>query len=73
MAALFLATWLFPAFLAAQYQVTGVVTDQADGSPLIGANVLEKGTINGTITDFDGNYVLDVTSPEAVLVFSYVG
>lgn len=72
-AALLLAGWLFPAFLAAQHQVAGIVTDRADGSPLIGATVQEKGTTNGTVTDFDGNYALEVAGPEAVLVFSYVG
>ena len=44
----------------------------ANGEPLIGVSVLEKGTTNGTITDFDGNYTLTV--PEnATLQFSYIG
>ena len=51
--------------------VTGQVTDPND-KPIIGANVVVKGTTSGTITDFDGNYSLDV--PEnATLVFSYLG
>ena len=48
--------------------VSGVVKDAA-GEPIIGASVLEKGTTNGTITDFDGNFQLSV-SPNATLVIS---
>ncbi len=55
-----------------QFTVTGIVTDAA-GETLIGANVLEKGTSNGTITDLDGSYELTVASGESVLVFSYLG
>ncbi len=51
-------------------KVSGVVTD-AEG-PVIGASVMEKGTSNGTVTDLDGNFTLDVR-PGAVLVISYVG
>jgi len=51
-------------------QATGHVTD-AQG-PLIGATVMEKGTNNGTVTDFDGNFSLNV-KPGATLVISYVG
>ncbi|MBQ0076525.1 MAG: carboxypeptidase-like regulatory domain-containing protein, partial [Bacteroidales bacterium] len=39
----------------AQMQVSGTVMDAALGEPIIGANIIEKGTTNGTITDFDGN------------------
>ena len=52
--------------------ITGVVVDAA-GVPLIGVNVLEKGTTNGTITDFDGKFSLNVSSPNAKLVISYIG
>ncbi|RIV67622.1 SusC/RagA family TonB-linked outer membrane protein [Flagellimonas aequoris] len=51
--------------------VTGTVTDE-NGVPLAGASVQEKGTGNGSITDFDGNYTIDVES-NAVLQFSYLG
>ena len=51
--------------------VKGNVTD-ANGTPIIGANVMEKGTTNGTITDIDGNFSLNV-SPNATLVISYIG
>ncbi len=51
--------------------ITGTISD-ADG-PLPGANVLVKGTSNGAVTDFDGNYSLTNISNDAVLVFSFVG
>jgi len=51
-------------------QATGHVTDSQ--GPLIGATVMEKGTNNGTVTDFDGNFTLNV-KPGATLVISYVG
>lgn len=51
--------------------VTGTVTEP--NGPLPGANVLVKGTTNGTTTDFDGNYTLDDVPEGSVLVFSYVG
>lgn len=60
----------FPA-LAQKITVSGTVTDKT-GEPLIGASVLAKGSQVGTATDFDGNYRLEV-SPNATLVFSYVG
>lgn len=53
--------------------IKGVVKDAKLGDPIIGASVLEKGTTNGTITDFDGNFVLTPTSNDAVLVISYIG
>ena len=54
-----------------QSTVTGTVTD-ADGAPLPGANVVVKGTTNGTQTDFDGNYTIEADA-NATLVFSYIG
>lgn len=57
---------------AAQNTVTGVVVDAANGEPIIGASILEIGTTNGTITDFDGNFTLNV-APDAKLAISYMG
>lgn len=51
--------------------VTGVVLDP-HGMPVIGANILVKGTTNGTITDMDGKFSLDVDK-DAILVVSYIG
>ncbi|UGU15236.1 TonB-dependent receptor [Sinomicrobium kalidii] len=56
-----------------QQGITGQVTSAADGQPLPGASVLIKGTSQGVVTDFDGNYALAAGDPDAVLVFSYVG
>jgi len=52
--------------------ISGTVTDET-GAALPGANVLERGTINGTVTDADGKYRLTVGSRESVLIFSFVG
>ena len=51
--------------------ITGVVTDEM-GEPIIGANVIEKGTTNGIITDIDGKFTLEV-APGAVVQVSYIG
>ena len=59
-----------PAF--AQTVVRGTVTSADDDMPLIGVSVVEQGTTNGTVTDFDGNYELEVTSG-AMIQFSYIG
>ena len=56
----------------AQMAVQGTVTDVANGEPIIGASVLEIGTTNGTITDFDGNFELTVQNG-AKLAISYMG
>ncbi len=69
---LFIAALLLNAsLLFAQNSISGVVKDDS-GLPLAGVNVLEKGTANGTVTDFDGNYSISVTNG-AILVFSYIG
>ncbi len=51
--------------------IKGTVTD-SKGEPIIGANILEKGTTNGTITDMDGNFTLSVPA-DATLTITYVG
>ncbi|WP_289064062.1 TonB-dependent receptor [uncultured Zobellia sp.] len=55
-----------------QQTITGVITDET-GVPLAGANVVEKGTTNGVTTDFDGNFSLELSSDDAILVVSYIG
>ncbi|MGE8343628.1 MAG: SusC/RagA family TonB-linked outer membrane protein [Flavobacterium sp.] len=52
--------------------IEGTVKDAA-GLSLPGVNVLEKGTKNGTSTDFDGHYKIKLTNPKAVLSFSFIG
>ena len=54
-----------------QTTVSGTVTDNT-GAPLPGASIVQKGTSNGTQTDFDGNYTIDVPG-DATLVISYIG
>ncbi|MCM5662404.1 SusC/RagA family TonB-linked outer membrane protein [Galbibacter mesophilus] len=55
-----------------QNSVSGVVTT-VDGTPLPGVAVTLKGTSTGVVTDFDGNYEINVSGTNAVLVFSYIG
>ena len=61
---------VLPGF-AQKITVHGYVDDET-GEPLIGATVMEKGTSNGTATDIDGNFTLNV-APNATLVVSYIG
>lgn len=58
---------------AQSFRISGQVTTDDDGSGIPGATVLVQGTTNGTITDIDGNYSLNIDDPKGVLVFSYVG
>lgn len=53
--------------------ISGTVTDSSDSMSLPGVNVLEKGTMNGAVTDFDGNYTIEVSNENAVLQFSFIG
>src|SRR5690606_9657827 len=64
--------WLLPEAIA-QRQVTGRVTDAESGEVLPGVNILIKGTNNGTVTDINGRYRLEIPSEEAVLKFSFIG
>ncbi|MGV8962278.1 MAG: SusC/RagA family TonB-linked outer membrane protein [Candidatus Saccharimonadaceae bacterium] len=58
--------------LFAQIRITGKITDASSGT-LIGVNVMEKGTTNGTITDENGSFTLSVQSKNSLLILSYVG
>ena len=58
--------------MRAQTTVSGTVLDSS-GEPLIGVNVMEKGTKLGCTTNIDGVYTIKVSGPKSVLVFSYVG
>ncbi|MCB0658246.1 MAG: SusC/RagA family TonB-linked outer membrane protein [Saprospiraceae bacterium] len=63
-----------PLAVNAQFQVTGTVTDATTATPLIGVNVYQKGNVtNGTTTDVDGLFELQVDAGDAILVFSYIG
>lgn len=55
-----------------QKQVTGKIVD-SDGNALPGVNIIEKGTTNGAISDANGGFAMNVSSPNAVLAFSFIG
>lgn len=63
---------ILPVFMFGQSSIKGTVTEQATSIPLPGVNVVVKGTTNGTATDFDGNFAIEVNEGD-ILVFSYVG
>jgi len=62
-----------PIWSWSQIQVIGKTISAEDGGILPGVNVLEEGTANGVVSDFDGNYVITVSSKESVLLYSYLG
>lgn len=66
-------TVLFATVAFSQSTVSGKVMDSEMNAPLPGANVIEKGTTNGTTTDFDGNFTLKTQSASGQVVISYVG
>ena len=53
------------------YEVKGSIADQL--GPVVGATVIETGTTNGTVTDYDGNFSLTVASPDAMVTVSCIG
>ncbi len=57
----------------AQKKIKGTVLDKSTLEPLIGANVLITGSSNGTVTDFDGNFTLQITDTDESLTISYTG
>ena len=71
---IFMFFFLFTPFVYSQSrkQITGSVQD-VQGNPLIGVSILETGTSNGTITDMNGTYSLNISSTNATLRFSYIG
>ncbi|MGB3618928.1 MAG: carboxypeptidase-like regulatory domain-containing protein, partial [Catalinimonas sp.] len=64
-----LSTWA----RAQKMTVSGKVTEEGSNSGLPGVNIVIKGTSQGTVTDFDGNYSLSVDGDTTTLVFTYVG
>ncbi|NJL76630.1 MAG: hypothetical protein HC892_18040 [Saprospiraceae bacterium] len=63
----------FVGFSYAQRTISGKVTDAATSEPLIGANILVVGTSSGTVTDFDGNYELQIPDGATRLRVTYTG
>ena len=68
----FISSFVISISAFSQTTVSGEVKDE-QGLPLPGATVVEKGTTNGTTSDFDGNYELQVSSPDATIIFSFIG
>ncbi len=68
----FLSLFVVLQMTQAQRMIKGTVTDK-NGSPVIGANVVAKGTTTGTITDLNGNYSLNVPEGVNAVVISYTG
>lgn len=54
-------------------KVSGVITDATTGNPLPGVNIIIEGTTVGTVTDIDGKYSIEIPSPNAVLVYTFIG
>ncbi len=70
---LFMLVSAFSGFLMSQkLVVTGNVVSASDKTPLTGVTVIEKNTQNGTITDLEGNYSIEV-APDGILIFSFIG
>ncbi|TVZ25313.1 iron complex outermembrane receptor protein [Gillisia sp. Hel_I_86] len=65
--------FMLPMSFFAQQTVSGTVTESATGLPVPGANIIVKGTTNGTTTDFDGKYTITNLAEGNVLVFSFLG
>ncbi|MEE9349146.1 MAG: SusC/RagA family TonB-linked outer membrane protein [Flavobacteriaceae bacterium] len=69
---LLILLFIFSSIISFSQTITGVISSADDDFPLPDVSVVEKGTNNGTITDFDGNYTIKVKE-NATLVFSYLG
>ena len=70
---MFTIALLFSAVVMAQSTVSGTIFEAGTNIPLPGANVIEKGTSNGAITDFDGNFTIKTKSSSGEIVVSYIG
>jgi len=62
-----------PLGIIAQSNVSGTITDNVAGMGISGINVIVKGTSNGAISDFDGNYTLSNVNDNDVIMYSYIG
>lgn len=70
----FLGVMTINALYAQSFTVRGSVISGEDNEPLLGLGILQEGTMNGTSTDLDGNYFIEIkNADEATLVFSYMG
>jgi TonB-linked SusC/RagA family outer membrane protein len=70
---LFFAVLIHLSFSVNGQTITGTISDASTGEFIVGANVSEKGTSNGTITDMNGSYTITVSSPSTTLIFTALG
>lgn len=70
---MYAVVFLFSTVIMAQSTITGTVLEEGSNIPLPGANVIEKGTTNGVVTDFDGNFTIEANSSSGEIVITYVG
>ena len=68
----FVLTFSFQ-LVAQQHKITGTVVDKNDKSAMIGANIIERGTSNGTVTDINGSFSLNLTTDNAILDITSIG
>ncbi len=73
LSALFLTLLISSQVFAQEIKISGVVISGVDGYPVPGVNIYIKGTSEGTISDLEGNYSIEVPNEESILVFSSVG
>jgi iron complex outermembrane receptor protein len=69
---LYLSIFLMSIVASSQIKITGVIKDETNNS-LPGASILEKGTSNGTSSDLDGKFTLEVRSSNSIIVISFIG
>ncbi|CAM3323110.1 TonB-dependent receptor [Zobellia roscoffensis] len=65
--------FLFSCYAIAQQTTVSGTIMATDGMPVPGVNIVQKGTTNGVVSDFDGNYTINLSSGGRTLVFSYIG
>ena len=70
---LIFAFLLIPILSWSQYKISGAVISKTDNDSIPGVTIIEKGTKNGTQSDLDGLFEIEVSDPNAILMFSYVG
>jgi TonB-dependent starch-binding outer membrane protein SusC len=68
-----LLIFILPIIHAQKLSVSGIVISSEDQQPVVGVTVLEKGTQNGTLTNTEGVFKIEVSSPEAILIFTSIG
>jgi TonB-dependent starch-binding outer membrane protein SusC len=68
-----LLVFILPIIHAQKQSVSGIVISAEDQQPVVGVTVLEKGTQNGTLTNTEGVFKIDVSSSEAILIFTSIG